>query len=148
MYLCMYLADGLAADSEMTKNTAQYTILLPGKALHLSALNNARKFRNKGNKDGGLQAFQMLEKEGLGKIESYTIPSQKTKVHNYLLHTYVCVHNICMPVHISTYYNNPVNTDLQPLKLGLLSYLLCGWPNFDTITDPPTIAVQYHLNFA
>ena len=91
----MYLADGLAADSEMTKNTAQYTILLPGKALHLSALNNARKFRNKGNKDGGLQAFQMLEKEGLGKIESYTIPGQKTKVHIYYIHMYACIIYAC-----------------------------------------------------
>ena len=91
MYFYMYLPDSLAADSEMTRNTAQYTILLPGKALHLSALNNARKFRNKGNKDGGLQAFQMLEKEGLGKIESYTIPGQKTKVHSCLLHMHTSV---------------------------------------------------------
>ena len=74
----------LAADAESIRNTAQYTILLPGKALHLTALNNARKFCNKGNKEGGLQAFQLLEKEGLGKIESYTIPGQKTKVHAYV----------------------------------------------------------------
>ena len=74
----------LAADAESIKKTAQYTILLPGKALHLSALNNARKFCKKGNKEGGLQAFQLLEKEGLGEIEAYTIPGQKTKVHMYI----------------------------------------------------------------
>ena len=81
----LYIPDELlAADAESIRNTVQYTILLPGKALHLTTLNNARKFCNKGNKEGGLQAFQLLEKEGLGNIESYTIPGQKTKVHVYL----------------------------------------------------------------
>ena len=85
MYNCIYVPDELlAADAESVKSTAQYTLLLPGKALHLSVLNNARKFCNKGNKEGELKAFQLLEKEGLGKMESYTTPGQKTKVQ-YLI---------------------------------------------------------------
>ena len=88
-YVQLCFTDGSAVDPEVIKSTAQYMILLPGKALHLTALNNARKFRNKGNREGGLQAFRMLEKEGLGKIESYTIPGQKTKVRTY---TYVYQH--------------------------------------------------------
>jgi len=63
-----------------TKATAQYTILLPGKALYLTALNNARKFRNRGNKEGGYQAFEYLQNEGLGTLEEHMIPGQKTKV--------------------------------------------------------------------
>ena len=120
-YEQLYILDELlAADAESIKNTAQYTILLPGKALHLSALNTARKFRNKGNKEGGLQAFQLLEKEGLGKIESYTIPGQKTKVQmsystyvmslDLAIHTFVCIY---------TYVIHSYITDIFVITLSL-----------------------------
>jgi len=72
--------DNESDDEQKAKSNAQYTILLPGKALHLTPLNNARKFRNRGNKDGGYKAFQYLVKEGFGTIEEYMVPGQKVKV--------------------------------------------------------------------
>ena len=50
------------------------------KNLDFTTLNNAKKFRNKGNKEGGLQAFRQLENSGLGTIEDFTQPGQRTEV--------------------------------------------------------------------
>lgn len=72
--------DQLDCEDDQLKETARYTLLLPGKNLDLTTLNNAKKFRNKGNKEGGLQAFRQLENSGLGTIEDLTQPGQKTKV--------------------------------------------------------------------
>ena len=47
---------------------------------HLTPLNNARKFRHRGNKEGGLQAFKYLAEKGLGTIEQHIVPGQKTTV--------------------------------------------------------------------
>ena len=41
------------------------TIVLPGRILYLTPLLNAKKYRNRGNKDGAIQAFFQLEEEGL-----------------------------------------------------------------------------------
>ena len=46
--------------------TAAYCLTLPGKVLYLSPLLSAKKFRNRGNKDGAVRAFLQLEEEGLG----------------------------------------------------------------------------------
>jgi len=75
MFVCM-----VDARAEDMKSNAQYTILLPGKALHLTPLNNARKFRNRGNKEGGYKAFKYLAHLNLGRIEEYMVPGQKVKV--------------------------------------------------------------------
>lgn len=48
--------------------TAAMTILLSGKVLKLTPLLNAKKYRNRGNKDGALRAFYQLEEEGLGTV--------------------------------------------------------------------------------
>ena len=45
---------------------ASYCLLLPGKVLHLTPLLAAKKFRNRGNKEGALRAFGLLEDDGLG----------------------------------------------------------------------------------
>ena len=45
-----------------------YCLLLPGRQLHLHVL-QAKKFRNRGNKDCALSAFRALENDGLGKLE-------------------------------------------------------------------------------
>ena len=79
------MIDGTEIISEDVKSNAQYTILLPGKGLHLTELNNARKFRNRGNKKGGLRTFRYLESEGLGTVEEHIVPGQKVKV-------YMCSH--------------------------------------------------------
>ena len=46
--------------------TAAFCLTLPGKVLYLSPLLTARKFRNRGNKDGAVRAFLQLEEDGLG----------------------------------------------------------------------------------
>lgn len=78
------MKDHLDCEDEQLKETTRYTLLLSGESLDLTTLNNAKKFRNKGNKEGGLQAFQHLENSGLGTIEDLTKPGQKTKVHNFV----------------------------------------------------------------
>ena len=53
---------------EVTKETASYVLLLPGKILDISALNTAHKFRGRGNKDGAVAARRDLEEAGLGSV--------------------------------------------------------------------------------
>lgn len=46
-----------------------FCLTLPGRELHLPSLLLAKKFRNRGNKDGALTAFRKLQSDGLGKLE-------------------------------------------------------------------------------
>lgn len=46
-----------------------FCLTLPGQELHLPSLLVAKKFRNRGNKDGALTAFHQLANDGLGKLE-------------------------------------------------------------------------------
>lgn len=66
----------LAADNEDGRmstpltddaKNAAYCLNLPGGTLYLTPLLAAKKFRGRGNKDGAIRAFQLLEKDGLGK---------------------------------------------------------------------------------
>ena len=41
---------------------------LLGKELHLPCLLHAKKFQNRGNKDGALAAFKEFEKNGFGSL--------------------------------------------------------------------------------
>lgn len=47
---------------------AAYCLLLPGKTLHISALLAAKRFRDKGNKDGAVRAIKTLQDAGLGQV--------------------------------------------------------------------------------
>ena len=47
---------------------AKFCLLLPGKTLHISALLAAKRFRNKGNKDGAVKAITLLQEAGIGKV--------------------------------------------------------------------------------
>ena len=49
---------------------ATYSLLLPGKVLHLNALNSSsqRKFRDRGNKAGAKESWLLLQKSGLGEL--------------------------------------------------------------------------------
>jgi len=59
---------GLASSNEDKKSTALFCLMLPGKKLHLKPLLAMKKFRNRGNKRGAVEAFYYLENEGLGKV--------------------------------------------------------------------------------
>jgi hypothetical protein len=48
-----------------------YSLLLPGKALHLNALLTMKKFRDRGNKDGAVRGFLLLQEAGLGRVTEH-----------------------------------------------------------------------------
>ena len=45
-----------------------FCLTLPGRELHLPSLLLAKKFRNRGNKEGALTSFRKLENEGFGTL--------------------------------------------------------------------------------
>lgn len=47
-----------------------YMLLIPGKRLHITALNERKKFRDMGNKQGAVETITALEKDGLGLVLS------------------------------------------------------------------------------
>ena len=55
--------------SEAERNAA-FSLLLPGKVLHLNALSHLRKFRDRGNKPGAVRGFEVLQQNDLGKLIS------------------------------------------------------------------------------
>ena len=57
-------------ESTEAQRNAAFSLLLPGKVLHLNALLQLRKFRDRGNKAGAVRGFEALEKEGLGVVVS------------------------------------------------------------------------------
>lgn len=66
--------------SEAHRN-ATFSLLLPGKVLHLNALLLMRKFRDRGNKAGAVQGFEELEKNGLGCLVSTRLQRGANMVH-------------------------------------------------------------------
>lgn len=62
-YITVDTATGTTTNS---RSTISFSLLLPGKTLHFNALNEKRRFRDKGNKAGAKHAWQELEKAGLG----------------------------------------------------------------------------------
>ena len=55
------------SDSQAQAN-ATYSLLLPGKVLYLNALLAMKKFRDRGNKEGAVRGFMLLQKAGLGRV--------------------------------------------------------------------------------
>ena len=53
------------ASAQQDQSVAQYCILLPGKTLHISALLAAKRFQDRGNKEGTVKAIQ---EAGLGTV--------------------------------------------------------------------------------
>ena len=51
-------------------NPGGYMLLIPGKRLHITALNERKKFRDMGNKQGAVETINALEKDGLGLVFS------------------------------------------------------------------------------
>ena len=55
---------------KLTARTAAFSLLLPGKVLHLNDLSHLRKFRDRGNKPGAVRGFELLQENELGKLVS------------------------------------------------------------------------------
>ena len=53
-------------NSSVGQRSATTCLLLPGKVLDLKALSQKRAFCNTGNKAGAVEAFEILEENGLG----------------------------------------------------------------------------------
>ena len=68
--------------SEAHRN-ATMSLLLPGKVLHLNVLLAMRKYRNSGNKQGALRGFELLEKTGLGNLQSQKLQLRSMKVQAF-----------------------------------------------------------------
>ena len=82
-----------SSPSQQDHSVAAYC-LLPGKTLHLSALLNAKRFRDKGNKEGAVRAFKLLQEAGLGKVIE-TKPSRGA--------TMVCIYDHGISVHVGAF---------------------------------------------
>ena len=54
------------------QTAAAHCLKLPGKRLHLTPLNNAKRFHNFGYKKGALRAFEELQMSDLGKLKTVT----------------------------------------------------------------------------
>lgn len=83
------------ADESKVKRNAAFALLLPGKVLHLSALIVTRKFRERGNKAGALEAMVQLGNVGLGKLSEVksarcTDKASDTSRRSYLF-VYFCI---------------------------------------------------------
>lgn len=64
-----------------------FVLSLPGKSLDVPLLVNKKKFRNRGGRDGALDAMRRLEEKGLGKL---ALKKSKGSV-NY------CIYSSCIP---------------------------------------------------
>ena len=63
------LTGGSQQDDALAQSNATFSLLLPGDVLDLTALNNQRKFRDKGNKAGAKRGWALLEQSGLGELK-------------------------------------------------------------------------------
>ncbi len=78
------------------KAVAMFCLLLPGKVLHMSALLAAKRFRDKGNKDGAVKAIKMLESAGLGTVREFK-PPRGTSTVRFLIQcmNFLVANNFC-----------------------------------------------------
>lgn len=75
-----FVGEGLVeSHGGLAHRNAAFSLLLPGKVLYFKALNSSsqRKFRDKGNKPGARQAWELLQENGLGKLKE-TKPNRGT----------------------------------------------------------------------
>ena len=79
----------LPVPTNEAERNAAFSLLLPGKVLHLNALSHLRKFRDRGNKPGAVRGFELLQQIGLGKLVSIKPPRGATMVRYEL---YITVH--------------------------------------------------------
>ena len=54
--------------AKAVSNPGGYVLLLPGKRLSITALNEKKKFRDMGNKQGAVDTITALEQDGLGIV--------------------------------------------------------------------------------
>lgn len=92
---------GIADEGEDTRKdinseVLSYTLKLPGKKLHLTALLYAKKFRKYDNKTGALKAFKELESLELGRLDQV---STKTGPVSQNIAVPLVVKKMCLQFH-------------------------------------------------
>ena len=102
------LTGGTTADDATAQTNATFSLLLPGSILDLTALNQQRKFRDKGNKYGAKLGWQLLQQCGLGELEEtkarrgtdmVIIYYQSVQAFYVKLPCLMCFHPPCTFVH-------------------------------------------------
>ena len=89
----------------MTRSNAAYSLLLPGKVLHLSALNVQRKFRDRGNKAGAKDSWRLLSERGLGELKEF----KARRGTDIVSSTFTCVYALMYFYYPSMYvYSSPI----------------------------------------
>lgn len=71
MYFTLSYTIGPSDDkeSDLVHRTASFSLLLPGNILYLTPLNNARRFRGRGNKSGAITSWEHLVESELGTLQ-------------------------------------------------------------------------------
>jgi len=62
------LSEEESLTQKQAMQSAELSLTLPGKILNMSVLINQKKFRNTGNKKGGLDGWKLLDADGLGVL--------------------------------------------------------------------------------
>ena len=99
---------GLGVKENSIHGTAAYMLTLPGRVLDISALNSQHKFRDRGKKQGAVDAIQHLEEAGLGVVhkERATRGTALVSVINpwHMCAARVTVIDVCVCARVSTRY--------------------------------------------
>lgn len=64
------------------ENNAAYVLTLPGSVMDLTTLLNSKKLRGRGNKEGAVRIFQLLQEDQLGQLETRRGRTSKVCVFN------------------------------------------------------------------
>ena len=119
MYTCSYLCIMLSAycnhiiltlklsgpvASKTTKKPSNeaYILLLAGKQIDVSyQVNNKKRFRTRGGREGALQAKENLQDAGIGKL-AVKKSRGSVKVCTYTIHSMWFMHHLCNNFNIAT----------------------------------------------
>ena len=75
---------------------ANLSLTLPGDVLYMSPLSTLKKFKNCGNKQGGLHGRKRLAADNLGVLKEKKAPQGTDKVNKFIVHYIrICISN-CM----------------------------------------------------
>lgn len=89
----IFIFFSVPSESQVAENNnASFSLLLPGKVLYFNALNELRKFRGRGNKEGAKRAWQYLQEAGLGTFKTQKAARGTAQV--ILLIHFICNVNI------------------------------------------------------
>ena len=117
-YLCSLLCSVESKQSSTSQCSGQahrnagFSLLLPGRILHLNALLAMKKFRDKGNKDGAVRGLQLLEDSGIGRLISRRPPRGTNMVQKFHHNHHFL---IVLLFQLYTFEKSPLPSDAQEM---------------------------------